>query len=129
MRNIKKIGTKKIKEIVKGSFNDELSLTEHKIDNIIKTYLLERDDILTDENAFADKYEFGNKTKEIMSDMVDNFTEIVDDLEIIKEKEANVLVFNDVYADEYLNGVINTLNDLMDDIKFLIDLKSDEELY
>lgn len=128
MKKIKQIGSEKIKKMVKESFNDEISLPEHKIDSIIRAYLLERNDILNDESAFEDKYEFNPKTKEILSDMIDNISEMTDDLEIIKEKEANVLVFNDVYADEYLEGVISELNDLMDDIKFLIDLKSNQEL-
>lgn len=127
MKNIKKINSKKIRNIVKEHFLDDSTLPEHKIDSIIREYLFEREDILGDD-IIEDEYEFSPKTNEALTDMVDGLGEMLDDLEIIKEKEGNVLVFNDVYVDEYLTGVISDLNDLMEDIKFLTELKNNKEV-
>ena len=126
MKKVKKLNSNNIKNIVKEHFLDDSTLPEHKIDNIIKEYLFEREDML-DDDIIEDEYEFSPKTSEALLDMVDGLNEMLDDLEIIKEKEGNVLVFNDVYADEYLNGIILDLNDMMDDIKFLTELKNNEE--
>jgi hypothetical protein len=128
MKRIKKISSKNIRNIVKEHFLDDSTLPEHKIDSIIKEYLSERDEILDDEYPLTDEYEFSPKTNEALSDMVDGLSEMLDDLDIIKEKEGNVVVFNDVYADEYLDGMINNLQDLMEDLKYLTNLKSDEEI-
>lgn len=127
MKNIKKINSKKIRNIVKEHFLDDSTLPEHKIDNIIREYLFEREDMLGDD-IIEDEYEFSPKTNEALTDMVDGLGEMSDDLEIIKEKEGDVLVFNDVYVDEYLTGIISDLNDLMEDIKFLTELKNNKEV-
>ena len=127
MKKVKKITSKNIKNIVKEHFLEDTNLPEHKIDAIIKEYLTERDEFLEDENPFGDEYEFSPKTKDAISDMTEGIMEMVDDLEVIKEKEGNVLIFNDVYADEYLNGVISDLNGILDDLKFLTELKDNRE--
>ena len=59
--------------------------------------------------------------------MVDGLSEMVDDLDIIKEKEGNVLVTQDTYADEYLQGLIMELKNVMEDINFLTELKDNKE--
>jgi len=128
MKRIKKINSKNIKNIVKEHFLDDSTLPEHKIDSIIKEYLSERDEILDDEYPLADEYEFSPKTSEALSDMADGLSEMLDDLEIIKEKEGNVIVYDDTYADEYLDDIMNKLEDLMHDIMFLTSLNSDEQI-
>lgn len=128
MKRIKKISSKNIRNIVKEHFLDDSTLPEHKIDSIIKEYLSERDEILDDEYPLTDEYEFSPKTNEALSDMVDGLSEMLDDLDIIKEKEGNVIVFNDVYVDEYLEDIISNLQNLMEDLKYLTNLKSDEEI-
>ena len=128
MKRIKKISSKNIRNIVKEHFLDDSTLPEHKIDSIIKEYLSERDEILDDEYPLADEYEFSPKTNEALSDMADGLSEMLDDLDIIKEKEGNVVVFNGVYADEYLEDIISNLQDLTEDLKYLTNLKSDEEI-
>ena len=128
MKRIKKISSKNIRNIVKEHFLDDSTLPEHKIDSIIKEYLSERDEILDDEYPLADEYEFSPKTNEALSDMADGLSEMLDDLDIIKEKEGNVVVFNDVYADEYLEDIISNLQNLTEDLKYLTNLKSDEEI-
>jgi hypothetical protein len=126
MKKIKKLNSKNIKNIVKEHFLDDSTLPEHKIDVIIREYLFEREDMMDDETIY-DEYEFSPKTNEALLDMVDGLSEMLDDLEIIKEKEGNVLVFNDVYAEDYLGDVISDLNDMMEDIKYLTELKDNKE--
>lgn len=128
MKKIKKISSKNLKNMVKERFLEENSLPEHKIDSIIKEYLVERDEYLTNDDYFEEKYEFSPKSTQALVDMVDGLGEMLDDLEIIKEKEGDVLVLTDVYADEYLNGVIRDLQDVMDDLKYLAELKSSEDM-
>lgn len=128
MKKIKKINSKNIKTIVKEHLLDGFTLPEHKIDSIIKEYLHEREGILEDEYPFVDEYELSPKTNEALSDMVDGLSEMLDDLDIIKEKESNVIVFNDVYVDEHLEDIINNMESLINKLKQLTDLKSSEEI-
>lgn len=127
MKKIKKITTKNIRNIVKEQLTDDGGLPEHKIDSIIKEYLKERKDILDDEYPLGDEYEFSPKTNEALSDMVDGLSEMLDDLDIIKEKEGNVILSDGSYADEYLQNVISDLNFIVEDLKFLTELKDNRE--
>lgn len=127
MKKIKKISPKNLKNIVKEHFLEDTLLSEDKIDRIIKNYLLERDRLLDDDDFLTDRYEIDPQSKESLGDMVDNLNEMLDDLDIIKEKEYNVLVFHDVYADEYLNGIMRDLEDVVDDLKYLLELKDSEK--
>lgn len=127
MKKIKKITTKNIRNIVKEQLTDDGGLPEHKIDSIIKEYLKERKDILDDEYPLGDEYEFSPKTNEALSDMVDGLSEMLDDLDIIKEKEGNVILSDGSYTDEYLQNVISDLNFIVEDLKFLTELKDNRE--
>lgn len=127
MKKIKKISPKNIKNIVREHFLEDSLLPEHKIDSIIKEYLSERDDFIEDDSPIEDEYEFSPKTTEALSDMVDGLSEMIDDLDIIKEKEGNVLVMQDTYADEYLQGLIMELKNVMEDIRTLTEIGDNEE--
>ena len=127
MKRIKKITSKGIKKIVKESFLEDTLLPEHKIDSIIKEYLREREDFIDDDSPIGDEYEFSPKTTEALSDMADGLSEMIDDLDIIKEKEGNVLVMEDTYADEYLQGLIMELKNVMEDIRTLTEISDNEE--
>jgi len=127
MKKIKKISPKNIKNIVREHFLEDSLLPEHKIDSIIKEYLSERDDFIEDDSPIEDEYEFSPKTTEALSDMVDGLSEMIDDLDIIKEKEGNVLVMQDTYADEYLQGLIMELENVMEDIRTLTEISDNEE--
>tara|TARA_R110000803_G_scaffold107830_2_gene175965 strand:- start:514 stop:912 length:399 start_codon:yes stop_codon:yes gene_type:complete len=127
MKKIKKISPNNIKNIVREHFLEDSLLPEHKIDSIIKEYLSERDNFLDDEEFLDDEYEFSPKTNEALSDMVDGLNEMVEDLDIIKEKEGDVLVLEDTYADEYLGGLIMELKNVIKDIKLLTELKDNED--
>jgi hypothetical protein len=129
MKKVKKINHNNIKNIVKEHFlNDNYLLPESKIDSIIKEYLSERDDFLDDESALEDKMDFSKKTSNALSDMLDGLNEMVGDLEVIKEKEGNVLVYQDEYADEILEDVIQDLERIVDRINGLTELGDDEGL-
>lgn len=129
MKKVKKINHSNIKNIVKEHFlNDNYLLPESKIDSIIKEYLSERDDFLDDESALEDKMDFSKKTSNALRDMLDGLNEMVGDLEVIKEKEGNVLVYQDEYADEILEGVIQDLESIVDRINDLTELGDDEDL-
>ena len=127
MKKIKKISPNNIKNIVREHFLEDSLLPEHKIDSIIKEYLSERDNFLDDEEFLDDEYEFSPKTNEALSDMVDGLNEMVEDLDIIKEKEGDVLALEDTYADEYLGGLIMELKNVIKDIKLLTELKDNED--
>jgi len=128
MKKIKKISSNNIKNIVKEHFLEDSLLPEHKIDSIIKEYLSEREDFLDSEELQQDEYEFSPKTNEALLDMVDGLSEMVDDLDIIKEKEGNVLVLEDTYADEYLQGLIMELKNVLEDIKVLTEINDNLDL-
>lgn len=129
MKKVKKISHNNIKNIVKEHFlNDDYLLPESKIDNIIKEYLSERDEFLEDEDALEDKLSFSKKTSSALRDMLDGLTEMVGDLEVIKEKEGNVLVYTDEYSDEILENVIQDLEIIIDKISGLTDVNDDEDL-
>jgi hypothetical protein len=128
MKKVKKINHNNIKNIVKEHFlNENYLLPESKIDSIIKEYLSERDDYLADESALEDKMDFSRKTSNALSDMADGINEMLGDLEVIKEKEGNVLVYQDEYADEYLENVIQDLESVVDRISNLTELGGEED--
>ncbi len=127
MKKIKKISSNNIKDIVKEHFLEDSLLPEHKIDTIIKEYLREREDFIDDDSPIKDEYEFSPKTNEALLDMTDGLSEMIDDLDIIKEKEGNVLVMEDTYADEYLQGLIMELKNVMEDIRTLTEISDNEE--
>ncbi len=72
--------------------------------------------------------DFSKKTSNALRDMLDGLNEMVGDLEVIKEKEGNVLVYQDEYADEILEGVIQDLESIVDRINDLTELGDDEDL-
>lgn len=117
MKRVKKIKQSKIKRIVKEQLlSDDLLIPETKVDGIIKEYLSERDEFLDDETALDDKVSFTEKTIDALRDMLMGLTEMIGDLEIIKEKEGNVLVTDDMYSDEVMTKVIDNLTIIVDDL-------------
>jgi len=129
MKKVKKIKHNNIKNIVKEHFtNENRLLSESKIDSIIKEYLSERDDFLDDDEALNDKTSFNKKTTEALNDMLDGLNEMVGDLEVIKGKEGNVLVYQDEYADEILEDIIQDLEKIVDRIDDLTELDGVDDL-
>jgi hypothetical protein len=120
MKKIKKISSNNIKNIVKEHFLEDSLLPEHKIDNIIKEYLSEREDFLDDEESLSDGYELSPKSREAILDMVDGLSEMIDDLDIISEKEGNVLLNGgEEYTDDILEEVLVDLEEALNKLKRL----------
>jgi len=124
MKKIKKINQKNIKNILKNHLTDDVFLPEHRIDSIIKEYLLERNE----NTIYDDKYEFSPKSLEILSQSLDNLSDIKDDLEVIKEKEGDVLILTDVYCDDYVNNVVGNLEKVIKDIEYMINISNQNKL-
>ena len=120
MKKIKKISSNNIKNIVKEHFLEDSLLPEHKIDNIIKEYLSEREDFLDDEESLSDGYELSPKSREAILDMTDGLSEMIDDLDIISEKEGNVLLNGgEEYTDDILEEVLVDLEEALNKLKRL----------
>ena len=130
MGNIKKIDSSSIKKIVKKHFTDnDFLIPEHKVDNIIKEYLFERSD--SENNGYGNKLNFSKNSLEVLQDIILTLSEIKDDLEIIMEKESDVLVYVDQYADEVMNNYIMDLNNVingLEDISQITNNKESEDL-
>lgn len=124
MKKIKKINQKNIKNILKNHLTDDVFLPEHRIDSIIKEYLLERNE----NTIYDDKYEFSPKSLEILSQSLDNLSDIKDDLEVIKEKEGDLLILTDVYCDDYVNNVVGNLEKVIKDIEYMINISNQNKL-
>ena len=116
------------KKIVKEQILEENFLPEKKIDGIIKEYLSERNDFLDNEESLQDEYEFSPKTTEALLDMTDGLSEMIDDLDIIKEKEGNVLIYQNEYSDEYLEDIIQDLERVVGRINGLTELSDNLDL-
>ncbi len=122
------INTEKLSEIVKDRLlGDGGLIPEHKINKIIKEYLSERNEFLDDETPLEDKLGFSDRSVKAFDSMIEGITEMIGDLEFIKTRESDVLVQTDFYADEYLSGVITTLEGIKEDFEYLSGLKETGE--
>lgn len=110
-----------IKNVIKRSLSNDFTISESKIDAIIKEYLFERSEY-DYEDYRGVKDEFSPKSIEAIDDMVFGLNEMIDDLDIIKEKESDVLVEADYYADEYLNNIVESLRDIIENLEHLSSL-------
>jgi len=103
---------------------EETLLSEKKIDTIIKKYLLEREDLgmVTYEK---DSESFSEDSKEAFSDIVDGLSEVLVDLDFIKEKDSDVIIHRkygkDLYADTHLETLISKLTDVVESLVLLIE--------
>ena len=126
MGNIKKIDSSSIKKIVKKHFTDnDFLIPEHKVDNIIKEYLFERSD--SENNGYGNKLNFSKNSLEVLQDIILTLSEIKDDLEIIMEKESDVLVYVDQYADEVMNNYIMDLNNIINGLEDISQIRNNKE--
>lgn len=126
----KKIDTESLSKIVKDRLlGDGGLIPEHKINRIIKDYLSERAEFLDDDTPIADKYEFTPRTQKAFDAMSDGLEEMIGDLEVIKQRESDVLIETDVYADEYLTNLISDLESIKEDMRGLKDLSQNDGEY
>jgi len=115
------LNNKKIKTIIRRTLGSKLSVSESKIDSIIKEYLSERTEYEYDSD-YVEKTTFSPKSIEVLESMSSGINEMLEDLDIIKEKEGDVLVYNDQYADEVLSYYIRDLQGIMEDLNDLISI-------
>jgi hypothetical protein len=116
---MKKINTKVV-NIVMETLERDGVFTKSKIDSAINGYLVEREEmLLDDESHIDDSYSFGPDTIEAFSDMIGGLNDTVEDLNIIRLKEDDVLVDTDVYSDEYLEDIINDLESVVERLEYL----------
>lgn len=91
---------------------------ESKIDKIIKSYLIEREDLLLDD-TYENTGEFKKTTINSLKHMVDGLEHTVEDLEVIKTTEGDVLVGDDITTEEMLENVILDIESIIDRLKFI----------
>ena len=121
---VKKIVTEKLRQ--DGTF-----VHESKIDLAIKKYLIERQD-----NTGSDETEsvmsFSSEANHSFEQMIEGLYEIVEDLEIIKTKESDVLVDThpeETYSETYLTEVIMTIEQIIDGLEYLRGLEDEKGNY
>lgn len=118
----KSLNMEKINRMVKERvLGDGALLPEHKINKIIKNYLLERDYI--EDTVDSDKYDFDVRTKRAFEDMSEGISEMIGDLEVIRTKEGDVLVGEDLYSEDFLTELITNFESLKEDLEFLSKLE------
>lgn len=94
-----------------------------KIDSVIRKYLVEREDVLLNNTNEDDIYNFTEETKKTFGDMVSGLTDTIDDLEIIKMKEGDVVIDEDFYAEDHIGEIIDFIESVIDKLEYLKDLK------
>jgi hypothetical protein len=125
MKKIKRIGTKNIKNYIKEHFSDDsFLLPEHKIDSIIKEYLSERSESLDEPyiDAYEEKTTLSPTSIELIEDMILTLTEMKSDLEIIQDKESDVLLYKEQYADEIIEYSLRDIKDFIEGLEDIIEL-------
>lgn len=129
MKKRVKISNSSIKNIIRRNLSEEVTISDSNIDSIIKEYLFERSEYVVDEEPIGDKATFSPKSTEALDDMVFGLNEMIDDLDIIKEKEGDVLVEADFYTDEYISTLMESLRDFISNLEHLNELtKGDDDV-
>jgi hypothetical protein len=116
-----KMNNSKVLNIVKETLErDGVFVSNSKIDSVIKKYLSEREEmLLDDESHLEDSYSFSKESKQIFSNTVNTLKDTVEDLNIIQVKEGDVLINTDVYSEEYLESIMNDLEDVIERLEFI----------
>jgi hypothetical protein len=93
------------KNVTNNKLNLKKDGSETRIDSIIREYLYERR--LFIENT--QKKGFSKKSRETLEEILSNLNDISEDLEVIKEKEGDILLSNNKYVDDILENYIEDL--------------------
>lgn len=121
---VKKIVTEKLRQ--DGTF-----VHESKIDMAIKKYLIERQDNTGNDEAES-VMSFSSEANKSFEQMIEGLYEMVEDLEIIKTKESDVLVDThpeETYSETYLTEVIMTIEQIIDGLEYLRGLEDEQGNY
>lgn len=112
--------TKVVDIVMETLERDGVFVTKSKIDSVINGYLVEREEILLDdESHIEDSYTFSPETKEAFTDMVGGLNDTIEDLSIITLKEDDVVVDTDVHSGEYLDDIITDLESVVERLEYL----------
>lgn len=116
------------KNVTNKSLNLKKQGSENRIDSIIREYLYERR-LYMENNQ---KKTFSKKSFETLEEIMINLNDIVEDLEVIKEKEGDILLYNNKYTDEilenYIQDIKNKSKKLQEMINFTKNNKNSEDL-
>jgi hypothetical protein len=124
----KRLNLENLTKIVKHRIlGDGELIPEHKINRIIKKYLREREEFLEDDEPIVDAYSFTSETQKAFDDMSNGLSEMIGDLEVIKEKEGNVLIETDFYSDEYLSEMISSLETIKRELEHIKSLEGEQD--
>lgn len=104
---------KRIRNIIKDNLKTKKVLSESRIDSIIREYLFER-------NNINDKTKFSKKSIESLEEIVSNLNDILEDLEIIKEKEGDTILFENKYTDDILETHIKDISEKTKNLQEII---------
>ena len=100
--------------------------TKSKIDKVINGYLVEREEmLLDDELPIEDSYSFNYETKLTFGEMVIGLNDTIEDLSIIQGKESGINPerairdYSDLYSEDYLDGIITDLESVVERLEYL----------
>lgn len=112
--------TKVVDIVMETLERDGVFVTKSKIDKVIDRYLIEREEmLLDDESPIEDSYSFSNETKLAFGDMVSGVNDMIEDLSIIQVKENGVVVDTDIYSEDYLEDIMSDLESIVERLEFL----------
>jgi hypothetical protein len=114
MKKIKNIGSSKLKTMIKNNFLDNSTLSEEKIDSIIREYLIEREEIFVDVDD--EQLNISDISVEVIEGVIDGIKTMVDDLEIIKIKEDETTFLNKNNKTTYVGDEIGEIMDGLEEI-------------
>jgi hypothetical protein len=114
MKKIKNIGSSKLKTMIKNNFLDNSTLSEEKIDSIIREYLIEREEIFVDVDD--EQLNISDISVEVIEGVIDGIKTMVDDLEIIKIKEDETTFLNKNNKTTYVGDEIGEIMSGLEEI-------------
>jgi hypothetical protein len=124
MKKVKINNTKVVDIVMETLKRDGVFVTKSKIDKVINGYLVEREEmLLDDEQPINDSYSFNTETKLAFGDMVGGVNDMIEDLSIVQVKESGVVVDTDLYSEDYLEDIITDLESIVERLEYLKGLK------
>lgn len=118
-----KLNNNKVVDIVMETLKrDGVFVTKSKIDKVINSYLVEREEILLDDELPIDDT-FSDESKLAFDDMVIGVSGMIEDLSIIQVKEPGIDVGGiDLYSEDYIESIITDLENILEKLEYIKDL-------
>lgn len=117
--------TKVVDIVMETLERDGVFVTKSKIDKVINGYLVEREEmLLDDELPIEDSYSFNDETKLAFGDMIGGLNDTIEDLSIVQVKESGIIVDKygdetDLYSEDYLEDIITDLESVVERLEYL----------